>query len=357
MKEKKLPVSNPILSAYPELGQTFSIIDYDDPESLAWMFSNFVQIYVHRGRRTTYTESLPLHYTAGHKIPTLYHYCIGKKMIEKKYESLSAFLVESVDAGYYASLILDRYYLSSSFNYHRVHKYHNILIYGYNTEKKVFYGRDNEGPYVDIVYSFKEIESAYEKGYECEDFGNNAAGAVILAERMKNVLYEFNVNYLINELEFYLRSYGSEVCAGYNPVRHYRAQLPRVQIKYFNMGVYDYFREMLRDPESTGGVDLIACYVFYEHKCFMKKRVEYLISQEYLDETTLLREKAEEIEKHAHIFFHAVLKSSRVQTGGEVLKKVKHILDISRLLDQIREEEISFVRGLIDELKRKNAGN
>ena len=60
MAEKILPISEPLLSAYPEVGQAFSIIDYSDSKSLDWMYSNFVQLYVHHKWRTTYVESIPI---------------------------------------------------------------------------------------------------------------------------------------------------------------------------------------------------------------------------------------------------------------------------------------------------------
>lgn len=351
MTEKKLPISEPLLCAYPEVGQVFSIIDYEDPKSLEWMFSNFVQLYVHHKRRTTYVESLPLHYTAGHKIPTLFHYCISKKIMEEKYENLLGFIVESLDAGYYVSLMLDRFYLSNSDDYESIHKYHNTMFYGYDTEKRIFYGQDNQGKYIDKEYSFDDVESAYYQGYECDDCGTNAAGSVMLAERVSNVLYEFNIKYLINELQFYLNSYGSEVCECYNVVHHYRAQLPRVEVHYFNLGVYDYFKEMLQDPESVGGIDIIACYVFFEHKSFMKKRVEYLMEKEFLEAETQLCEEAAELENQAQVFLNSILKIKEFQQEDELAYMAATMVNAMSLLDDIKILEVNFLSKLVEELK------
>ena len=350
MTEKKLPIAEPLISAYPEVGQVFSIIDYDDPKSLKWMFSNFVQLYVHHKRRMTYVESLPLHYTAGHKVPTLFHYCISKNIIEKKYENLLDFIVESINDGYYVSMMLDRFYLSNSEDYESVHKYHNTLFYGYDMERRIFYGQDNQGKYINKEYSFEDVEFAYYQGYKCEDCGNNAAGSIMLAERVTNVLYQFNLKYLINELEFYLNSYGSEICENYNMVHHYRAQLPRVEVRYFNLGVYDYFKEMMQNPENVGGIDVIACYVFYEHKAFMEKRVEFLKEKGYLSAETQLCEEAAVIEENAQIFLNAVLKYLEIPQD-EIAKKVAALLNVLELLDEVKALEIGFVQNLLEELK------
>lgn len=351
MSRVVLPVSEPVLNAYPEVGQVFSIIDYEDEKSLQWMYSNFVQLYVHHKRRMTYVESLPLHYTAGHKVPTLYHYCFGRQMIDKKYESFCRFLMESISDGYYCSTVLDRFYLSGSANYEVQHKYHNTLFYGYDADARIFFGRDNEGKYIDREYSFDELENAYIQGFNSKDPGDNADGAVMLVKRMGEVLYQFNVSYLINELEFYLNSYGSELCEHYNVVHHYRAQIPRVQIKYFNMGVYDYFRAMLTDPEPVGGINVIAAYVLWEHKAFMEKRVKFLIERGYLDRKSDLLDAAICIREKAENIQNMILKIVELYQAQETAKMVIAMMRGTELIDEIEKLEKSFIRNLIDALK------
>ena len=79
-----------------------------------------------------------------------------------------------IDNKQYIILFVDEYYLPNCLMGDVRHFLHEQLIYGYCEKNMIYYsvGFDKGGHYTLLEHSFKEIEDAYEKGFDCVVHGN-----------------------------------------------------------------------------------------------------------------------------------------------------------------------------------------
>lgn len=139
-----------------KLSIIFSLEGYEK-----WYHSKFIGIYTYPNKE----DRIKLAY-AGSSFPAYYYKDI-LKLENVPYESIGAniheYICEALGWGKYLMLCLDEYYLSNKQSYQQVHFPHMSLIYGYDTQKEVYYalGFGADLKYTELVFPFGEVEAAY----------------------------------------------------------------------------------------------------------------------------------------------------------------------------------------------------
>lgn len=342
---KKLTVKEPLLSTYPEYGSVFSIIP-DNELSENWMYSNFIQYYVKKNNLFVSGEELLVykdHVNFISTVPTLQHYKISEHilhMFTKK--SLIEALIDFLDNDFYIILLLDRSYIQESRNYKKSPFVHMTLIYGYDEDNEVFYIADNNnyGKYDFVQYQFEDVANAF-KAMNYNDFRDTQT--INLVRPFNHIHYNFDLDYLIKELKFYLSSYDLKDTYlkdwnTYNPLNYgHDGEV----IEYYNLGIYEYLKEIVKRENNYIGIQPF--HLVWENKKFMLKRIEFLNKRGYIENIEKLLKHANRLIDHLQTILNLVLKYNI--TNNNKLK-----INITSKIKLVREDDIYFVNELLKKL-------
>lgn len=348
--EKVLPMKYPVVSSYPYHSDILAVISNDD-EYLPWLFNNYIQInypkaYFKDGARLDFFSSC-----LWETCPYISYQLVCKDFISNKWSSLKDFLVYSINSGFYARLIVDKYNISCYWTGRKQHSPHDIFVFGYDTKRQIFNVADNfkDGKYSFETTSFKELEDAYinveKRGLY--DFLN---GIELIRPKKNNSSYGFDYNY---KLDVDLISDGIRDYLSSNIEKIKWPYIPSMQWKYdkdyYGLQVYTILLEYLANFENTIGIDLRPFFVLWEHKRIMLLRIKYMGDNNFLDDSGSLYSEYSKIERKAFTLNNIWMKYS-VSKDKKAIDKIVNVINelykeepiiLEKMLKNIRKVKIS----------------
>lgn len=282
MMKKELLMGNPIVKCYPNYAGVFSIIDAYTKDYVPWVYNYFLQLAVpiqHTGLRIDFDVPNVIE-----SLPWLSVYKINRKMINDKWGGMTNFLIDAVDQDMYPYLLFDKYYDLNT-NKSDIHYLHERMVYGYDTEYKVFlYADNNKSGKYGFDYS----------SFECMELSDNQVqsnlfdwfeGVYLLKYRQcySYGMYEFkdyykhsfDIKLLICLLNDYLTEYPSLTRWQYPSNFYNQEEQASLQ---FGIGVYDYILKYLDFcKKSDTALQIRGSYVLYEHKKLIVDIINYLM--------------------------------------------------------------------------------
>lgn len=341
---KILEVNEPLLSTYPEYGSVFSIIP-DNELSDNWMYSNFIQYFVKKNKLFVSGEELLVykdHVNFISTVPTLQNYKVCEEILNELNDaSLLDELIKFIEMGFYIILLLDRFYISKSNNYRKRPLVHLTLIYGYDEKEGVFYVADNNkyGKYDFMKYKFEEVVDAF-RAMQYNDFRDTKT--INLVRPFEHIHYGFDIKYLIRELEFYLESYDlrDTHLKNWNPYNPLNYGHNKENIEYYNLGVYDYLKKILK--HCVDYIELQPFHLLYEHKRFMVLRLEFLYKRRYVKlNYENLKIECENLKNSAQDLLNCAIKFN-------VSKRETLLSTMCLNIDLIKQNEIKTIKNIIE---------
>lgn len=269
----KLPFELPYISTIPEHSNIMAIIGHNSVNWL-WFLNYFIQLRINKDTRS----KLCLNFCYGDNyklvkdMPFLETHSMPRKLLNT-YDGFTSFVKRAVDMEYYVYVSIDRYEISSYEEYHKKHKNHDILIYGY----------DETG--YDIADFFKENYEAsrcsakeLDQGYGGFDSGRDNFGfeeVILLKEDKgyKHVMYLPMVRTLVNE---YMKGVNSDI--HFMPIRN-TDFLKDTQA--YGIKIYGPMREYFMSHEGKEA-QIVSMHMLYEHKRMMFALLDYLSDNNYL---------------------------------------------------------------------------
>ncbi len=257
MGTRKLSMSEPLIYTYNIYGSIFSMIS-DDPAIWPWVYNNFIQIKYVVDWRSFYFDN---HYLLFDNCPWLTHSIIPRRMLESS-TSLVNFIIECINNKSYIYLYIDRYYISKSSVFNTKHIWHELLIYGYDLDNKVFYIADNlgNGKYIKTECTFNELE----KGYWAIDSDVEFYHNIHLFDKH----YEDGINLDTEQILLTLENY------------LFSKKTINMYVKektLYGIDTISLLMEHLGNCSSGDlWLDTRAFHLFWEHKKLMVSRLEYL---------------------------------------------------------------------------------
>lgn len=328
---KILPISKPILTTYPEYGNLFSMLNLDDPRVWGWIITNFLHIHTYKEGFTVYKNHFYLH----SQCPFLHTFIFPREYILSHYSSLTELITYFIDENYYILLNLDRYYLSNTKNYQTMHVSHQTFIYGYDLKKNIVYIADNldNEKYVQKEYNLNEVDQAFKElyptGYKYDD-------EVKFIKRIDCERYYFDIQYLIEELRLYNDSEMLNVEEVYRFANIHR----------YNLKAVEYQAELLAEKENC---DFRPFHLFYEHKCLMELRLQYLFNYAYLDINQSLIDESRDIKNQYQVILTKIIKNKMKNVDSINVYK-----EIVQNVYPVIKKERSFIHKLMVELENTN---
>lgn len=343
--KKELLMGNPIIKCYPNYAGVFSIIDAYTKDYVPWVYNYFIQLAIpihHTGLRIDFDVPNVIE-----SLPWLSVYKVNRRMINDKWGGMINFLIDAVDQDMYPYLLFDKYYDSKS-NKSNKHFLHEHLVYGYDTENKIFLYADNNksGKYGFDYNSFESMELSdnqvksnlfdwFEGVYllkyrQCYSYG--------MYEFKDYYKHSYDIKLLICLLNDYLTEYPSITRWQY-PTNFYNQE--EEAYLQCGIGVYDYILKHLDLCKNLDtALDIRGCYVLYEHKTLIVDIINYLMMDHGIncnEHIILMGKESLEISK---IILNLFIKYN-------IRRNNKIIDDIKTYMDELKNYDREVFSGII----------
>ncbi|OBZ14196.1 hypothetical protein A8L34_09555 [Bacillus sp. FJAT-27264] len=348
----KLQIQFPIITTYPQQTNVISIASPHE-EFYPWFHSNLIQLkcnnILNRLDLLIYPDNIQ------RVCPLLDYQVLTRKTLQNWFPDIVGFVMKCVDDELFFHATLNSYYISSySKFYNQYHRFHEILIYGYNSELEVFYGADffNYGKYEFHKIPFFEFEMAYktidlrndgefslEHGSTNLNFHLSEIELLRFKPRShfhKKEPYQLDVGNIIDLLGDYLQSS--------NTSRKYTV-FENVSNGIYGFRIYDCLLDHT-EGVYTGELkymDIRSFHILYEHKKCMSLRFKYLSTNSKLSHLERYLERLGEIEKQSMVLSNLTLRYL-VSLDKQIVKK------ISSGLKQMAAKEEAVLNEIYEDL-------
>ncbi|WP_042199096.1 hypothetical protein [Paenibacillus camerounensis] len=331
MNTKILPVIHPTLDSYSKVGHILSIVQsYNQTED--WLYSNFIQLVYKNYALVKYD-------TFNWFCPWIHDQKLSREFITIKWKrDFAEFLRDSIDLGYYIRFDIDHFYLDVSDSYLKNNRVHDIFVYGYSMENKMFYVSDNfrSGMYSTEMVKMEQVQEAFEQ-YISKNKPDH--DDIKLMSFNANAKYQFDKKYVINALTNYLEA---------KDVSRPKSLLNEpVEGIAFGIRVYERLNEYyltLIDDNSL--IDLRGAHAIHKHKVLMLKRLEYLMSKKIIADGNQIYEQFKVIEKKSDLQTKILMKYWFTKKEG----LLHRIISIN---NEIMIEEYETIQQLVKALERQ----
>lgn len=331
MNELILRMTEPIVKSYSPTSNPVAIIQsYDGTHP--WLLNHFVQLICWHNYFVDYGD---FDYK---KCPLIDAQRMNKKYVED-FGGIINFLIDAIQNGYYAYFVINKRCipLYNSIN----DKPHDIFVYGYNQDKRIFYVADNfkNGKYSFEVCSFNELAEAYYNiSEEDESYLTFDRCIDLLSYKSdpSNPVY-FDPIIFKQSLEDYLNSRNVHQKYPLNSFIHDRGK------HTFGISTYSVLSDHIEQFHLNQ--DIRPFHVFMEHKNIMLQRMIYL------NDNDLITRKYEEI----FTKINSVLHNTRIIRKNLIKYSIKPdeniLVDIKPSLDNTRDIESKFMELLLHNLR------
>jgi len=348
MDAKVLPFKNsPVIGLLGHAYVLGILSNYE--ECLPWFYNNYIQLYFSRRyleeRGEFWLDFFPDLMVIFEDVPWLEYHRMDKETIFNNNIDLNKFIIDYINRGYYFFTCADEFFIPGKVAYNRLHFTHDIMVYGYNLEKKTYNiaGFGTHYMYKASEVSFEEFNLAF----------NNAVSKKNLISLLKKVedfnkykydfrigKYDFDIKLVVEMLSDYLYSRNSTERLGIyrNP-----------DDDFFGMKIYEYLKMYLeRLLDNKVRFDIKPIHILWEHKKCMLLRIKYMREKGFLNSSSVAYEGYMKIEKEVLMLRNAILKYQLSGSKDIIEKIIPSIRDIAA-------EENRVLEDLINEIRKTNS--
>ncbi len=347
--KKILYMQYPPITSYPTHANLLACLSqYED--YLEWFFENYMNIYTNThpdyidGSYVDFFAPIPWRSN-----PHLHSQRLSRELFDVMKTGLVDFFINAIDQGNYIFLYLNRFYLSASYTYQKNNDVHDVFIYGYDKDSKLFNIADffAYSKYTLATASFDEITSAY-KGYNDDwkesEFDLRNVDGIVLIKPLLSAAYSYKVTNTLQGLKDYLGGTTTSGCYSFG----YRIDCEYDEFhslkNSFGVNIYHYLEKYLISLGTCDQyIDYRGFYVIYEHKKLLKLYLEYLESKWLLDVSELKNLLKPVLTGTQALYLYFMKKTlSNDQNYADAIQKV----------NAIQQDDIKFISGLIDFLEK-----
>lgn len=280
----KLPVTYPVITSFNHHAHILSILGCYD-YAMEWIMINYIQLFCHKYTETSclcdFYFSYPFEIRPADTCYWLSTQKINRNRIAYMDTDIVTFVKDSIDQSQYVHLMVNLNYLKPSLCYQKKDYPHDILIYGYDEERKLLFCSD-------FVFTKQHKYSFTEISYE--DF------------KLAYYNFPFSFNYIDNvdhmkgNIHLYQIKQKEEVWSSFTPdgiIRSMKKYWNSDELEYIEMfeghaywtekatgiKVYDLLNENLQAQMRSKAetIDIRPFHVIYDHKHIMNLRMEFLM--------------------------------------------------------------------------------
>lgn len=328
MKEKILPLAEPIINTYPIFSNPLSILMLHS-ETKGWIFNNFLQLCANGKALNFYDFNYKL-------CPYLKIQRLDKEWVKETQGDLIEFIKESILNDLYIYLIINRKYISAYKP--SVEDKHDLFIHGVDTANEKFYIADNfeYGKYSKAVCTYDELRTALMNMNDTFEQKLGFNGCIEFMSYNKMEENKFCFSRVIDSFEDYYK--GKPTCK-WN-VMEFRDEYEEHDW-YFGIDCYHYLLESM-EINSINNIGIQDYHLLWEHKKHILRVINYCKDNGYI-KNTFSTQQMECIIKKCLEIRNLIIKSkisSRSDEKEKILMKIR----------EIQEWERSFFEKLLESI-------
>ena len=338
--KKVLPVVYPSVTGYTPMAGLFSILegyDYTKP----WRYGNYIQIAFSLRKQAAFINSFDLTTLPGFHghtcCPWISYSAVNRDTISMLSPSFVDFAVKSIDTGNYLYFVVDQFYLSGTGSgKNHVHLPHDIFVYGYDSDRSVFYVGDflfrNKFSFEQVP--FCEMEDGYRA--VANDFINFNRGGVGLWSFHEDIRYEFDVRFVKEQFV--------ELRDSFDLSEHFRGIIsPNYTSSAYGMRAYALIAEILRSSEDSPKGLLVCAHNLLDHKELMLQRLAFMSENGWLGDTAEIIAGYRQIRDEFKAICNRMIKYI-------VAEKAQSIRSLADRMEDAAETERSVVDRIIENI-------
>lgn len=335
MTTKILPLSNPPVRCFLYEAYPLSIQAVHE-EYLPWFYSNYIQVCCYKDfieRNEVFLEFFGP--DQAFQSPWLKFQYFSWDSISNSGIDIVNFIISQIDKNYYFYCYIDEYYIPFVTAYNTVHITHDIFIYGYDSEKRIFNvsGYDKNKNFTKNKVGFDDFKLAFiNNNWDKDKY--YWTDRIYLFSYNTNASYKFDLVLMSELLDDYINSRDTS--------ERYRRYSNPLRNKIFGFKTYECIKkylELLIDEKMS--IDLRIPYLLWEHKKCMLFRIKYLIDEIGINSLSYFYDMYLEIEKNANTTIMLMIKY-------QITNKSTLIEKILLLINEIEKKE----REILPELLR-----
>ena len=337
---KFLPISEPMITTYTQHAHLLTIIG-NYKFTYPWIFSNYIQLYINKDyikhSWSDFYFPFPYELRPSDTCKWITSQKIQRDVVFNKWGTFLNLIIDCINSDTYIHAMIDNYYIPFKENYLIRHFLHDILIVGYDLNKKVVFGYEfsEQGRYCCKEISFNNITKAFQV-YDTENNPDYLNKTIYLYRINEDSDYMFDIRNIINSIKAYLYAKVPEYWEMYNNEN-------RDEV-VFGVDIYGVLKDYsIRNSQMESSyIDIRPYYLLYDHKKLMAIRIKYLLENNYLlkiNETIL--DRFSKLEEKTRRIIYLLLKYNETKQIGIINR-------ITIFLREIEIEEKEALTNLID---------
>lgn len=279
-----LPICEPWMTSYPTHAHTISILG-EYPESRAWFYENYVQLFARPKRPYDYNSYTNIYAPYPWKAcPWIISSEIPNEIILKGWKNFNKFVCDVINEGYYIISYLDRYYMKNLGSYHSQHYAHDTMIYGYDNDKKIIHTSDFfDGYYKNMKFDFSDINKAFESTEYDDEICDDFFGTVIFKPH-KCAYYKFSFERYQQNIINFIRSTPGDIIPSYGYKEH---NFIHPEEYIYGLQIFDNLSEYLnkKRKEKNCDIDIRGFHLLYDYSKIVLNTARYISG--FLDISTM----------------------------------------------------------------------
>ncbi|MWC27647.1 hypothetical protein [Paenibacillus sp. MMS18-CY102] len=339
MHSKILPMNYPPVTSWTWHANLLSVItNYEETND--WLYSNYIQLVCEGG---SYIDFFP-RATAKQDCPWTYNQIIKRETIELLAKDICSFFIESINMDNYIFGVFEQSFFFKGCDTPLPHE---LFIYGYDLEKRLFYVADFtfKDAYSYETVTFEQLEAAYWGIGEDRDYNFDGRGGIELLSFYSKTHYDFDVYFVAESIKEYIHSTNTS-----DKYRMFKNSTPGE----YGLNVYTTLGTFLE--ENPDFRDYKPLHILFDHKVLMLERIKFMGMHGFLSNSEEIYEQYtavfENIRNARNLFLKKLFKNSATINNRiiEILhiaqNKEKEVLQL--LLDNLIYKEAAAHRNWMD---------
>lgn len=339
MSVKKLPIHDPVIKTYPQQTNMIAILSMHEAFE-PWFYSNFIQLKC--SSRPYALDMLIYPDNIQRVMPLVEYQCLTRETLGRWFPDIVGFIIRCIDDGLYFHATVNSYYITHyEYHYRKYHRFHEILVTGYDLEAKVLYGTDfyMRGQYTCQAIPFEDFAMAYTSVDEVDDgtfriehsastdLNNHLSVIELLRYNPKSHWhtkkpYALDIGNIVDLLGDYLESA--------NTSRKYTV-IENAAEENYGLSVYDWLRKHLETilAGATPYCDIRSFHILLEHKRCMSLRMKYLSGLQLERFPAYPAGELKNLEEQAIILRSLAIKYSVTKDKRIIVKMLRELKDMA----------------------------
>ncbi|CAH1191913.1 MULTISPECIES: hypothetical protein [Paenibacillus] len=308
MRSNILPMKYPAITSWQWQANMFAVLaNYS--QAKPWIMTHFIPLQLTLNKGSTYVD---FYRTPSFEFcPWFLRQHLSRQLIRHFNKDICTFLMDCIDMNNYIYVLLDQSQFLDTKDFFS----HDSFIFGYDEERGIFHIADFtfNSKYSFAEITFEQMKRAYEGIDNDGDWLYAGKGGLSLLQYNDRAAYDFNLNYVIEQLEDFLN--------GGSPSDKYRELGYMTNPCVWGINVYEeLILETNRIRTGQNAEDRRPFQVIYDHKILMLERIDFMDQAGLLEEGKQLKVCYQSIADDALMARNLIIKYSLTKNKDNLMK-------------------------------------